>query len=138
MAHPRLVTLSDHSGGFQPIRTGAGQHDVITKPTGRTHMNPPRPTTPADRDRALRLRRRVTTAVGAGSVGAIAVFGVLAAGHASGVATVAGTTTTSATSTAAASSTSASATTSSPTIAAATAAPTATSTPTAQAVTGGS
>lgn len=37
------------------------------------------PRTPDDRDRALRLRRRVITSVAAGSVGAAGVVGYLAA-----------------------------------------------------------
>jgi hypothetical protein len=86
--------------------------------------------TPQRRDRAIRLRRRITTTLAASGVGTVAAFGFLAATHSSGAAV--------ATSPAPASSSSSTSATPAPTVAAATANPTATAAPTSAAVTGGS
>jgi hypothetical protein len=92
------------------------------------------------RDRALRLRKRITASVMATGAGSMAVFGFLAAGRAAGSTPVASTTGTTSTTTATSTSSSAvsgsgSAMSATPS---ATTAPTATAAPTAQAVTGGS
>ncbi|MDQ6857295.1 MAG: hypothetical protein M3Z57_09510 [Candidatus Dormibacteraeota bacterium] len=96
------------------------------------------------RDRAQRLRRRITATVAATGVGAVATFGILAADHNAGAAAVASTTAGSAATAAPAAAAptvvaaTAAPTAVTPTMAPATAAPTTTAAPTAQAVTGGS
>jgi hypothetical protein len=97
-------------------------------------MNPAKSPTPVDRDRALALRRRLTTAVGIGGVSVVGAFVSLAAAGATGP------TTASSTNAATTPWTAAPATTAQPAAGQATAAPTAapTLTPPSTAVSSGS